>query len=132
MYGARSKRTPVHEPPRVVVDTPEDFERWVASQRAEPDAASGGASEGRRVFETTACLNCHTVRGTVADGRYGPDLTHLMSRGTIASGAVPNSPETLKAWIRDPAHFKPGVLMPAMQLDEERLGALVDYLQTLR
>ena len=56
---------------RVVVDTPEDFERWVASQRAEPDAAAGGVSEGRRVFETTACLNCHTVRGTVGDGGTG-------------------------------------------------------------
>ncbi len=119
---------------RVYVHTPEDFDRWVASQQAGTAAAGGGdgASAGRRVFETTACLNCHTVRGTVGDGRYGPDLTHLMSRETIASGAVPNSPETLKAWIRNPAHFKPGVLMPAMQLDEVRLDALVGYLQTLR
>jgi cytochrome c oxidase subunit 2 len=121
---------------RVYVHTPEDFEEWVASQRTGADAAAGleaaAVSEGRRVFETTACLNCHTVRGTVGDGRYGPDLTHLMSRDTIASGVVDNSPETLKAWIRDPAHFKPGVLMPAMQLDEGRLDALVGYLQTLR
>ena len=117
---------------RVYVHTPEDFEKWVASQKAVPDAAVGGESDGRRVFETTACLNCHTVRGTVGDGRYGPDLTHLMSRETIASGAVPNTPEALKAWIKDPAHFKPGVLMPAMQLDDARLDALVAYLQTLR
>ena len=120
---------------RVYVHTAEDFERWVASQQAGTASADVGGdalSEGRRVFETTACLNCHTVRGTVGDGRYGPDLTHLMSRETIASGAVPNSPETLKAWIRNPAHFKPGVLMPAMQLDEARLDALVGYLQTLR
>ena len=118
---------------RVYVHTPEDFERWVASQRAEAATAdSASAAAGRRVFETTACLNCHTVRGTVGDGRYGPDLTHLMSRETIASGAVPNSPEALKAWIRDPAHFKPGVLMPAMQLDDTRLDSLVAYLATLR
>ena len=121
---------------RVYVHTPEDFERWAASQRQAPDAAtaslSAQAQAGRRVFETTACLNCHTLRGTVGDGRYGPDLTHLMSRETIASGAVPNSPETLKAWIRNPDHFKPGVLMPAMQLDETRLDALVAYLGTLR
>jgi cytochrome c oxidase subunit 2 len=119
---------------RVYVHTPEDFDRWVESQRTvsvAPESAAD-ASEGRRVFETTACLNCHTIRGTVGDGRYGPDLTHLMSRETIASGAVRNSPETLRSWIRDPAHFKPGVLMPAMQLDEARLDALVDYLQTLR
>ncbi len=45
-------------------------------------------SEGRQIFETTACINCHTVSGTVANGRFGPDLTHLMSRDTIASGAA--------------------------------------------
>ena len=121
---------------RVYVHTPEDFEKWAASQRkaaeAVPASLSAQAEAGRRVFETTACLNCHTVRGTVGDGRYGPDLTHLMSRETIASGAVPNSAQTLKAWIRNPDHFKPGVLMPVMQLDEARLEALVAYLATLR
>ena len=44
------------------------------------------------VFETTACINCHTVRGTVATGRFGPDLTHLMSRATLAAGAAPKTP----------------------------------------
>ncbi len=118
---------------RVVVHTREDFDRWVESQRAGAVVASDGAARaGRRVFETTACLNCHTVEGTVGNGRYGPDLTHLMSRETIASGAVPNTAEALKAWVRDPAHFKPGVLMPAMQLDEAKLDALVAYLGTLR
>jgi cytochrome c oxidase subunit 2 len=120
---------------RVYVHTPEDFEKWVASQRSTSGASavslSGEAEAGRRVFETTACLNCHTVKGTVGDGRYGPDLTHLMSRATIAAGSVPNSAETLKDWIRNPDHFKPGVLMPAMQLDEARLDALVAYLGTL-
>ena len=54
------------------------------------------AEQGRRVFETTACVNCHTISGTVANGRFGPDLTHLMSRDTIASGAAPNTPEQLR------------------------------------
>jgi cytochrome c oxidase subunit 2 len=118
---------------RVVVHTREDFDRWVESQRAGAVVASDAAARaGRKVFETTACLNCHTVEGTVGNGRYGPDLTHLMSRDTIASGAVPNTAEALRAWVRDPAHFKPGVLMPAMQMDEKRLDALVAYLGTLR
>ena len=116
---------------RVYVHTREDFDRWAAAQR-EAAAVSPAAAAGRRVFETTACLNCHTVRGTVGNGLYGPDLTHLMSRETIAAGAVPNTPETLRAWLRDPATMKPGVLMPAMQLDDQRLDALVAYLLTLR
>jgi cytochrome c oxidase subunit 2 len=116
---------------RVYVHTREDFDRWVASQLALPDS-SPAVADGRRVFETTACLNCHTVRGTVGNGLYGPDLTHLMSRETLAGGAAPNTPEALRAWIRDPNALKPGALMPAMKLDDQRLDALVAYLRTLR
>ena len=88
--------------------------------------------EGRRIFETTACINCHIVSGTVADGRFGPDLTHLMSRDTIASGAAPNTPENLKTWIQEPDAIKPGSLMPAMKLNDHDLDALTAYLETLR
>jgi len=116
---------------RVYVDTREDFDRWVAAQRASSEASETVAA-GRRVFQTTACLNCHTVQGTVGNGRYGPDLSHLMSRETIASGSVPNTPEMLKAWVKDPNVLKPGALMPAMQLDEQKLDALVAYLGSLR
>ena len=116
---------------RVYVHTREDFDRWVAAQQqaaaVQPDVAAG-----RLVFETTACLNCHTVRGTVGNGLYGPDLTHLMSRETIAAGCVPNTQEALRAWLRDPNALKPGALMPAMQLDDGKLDALVAYLRTLR
>jgi cytochrome c oxidase subunit 2 len=73
-------------------------------------------AEGRRVFETTACINCHVVAGTVAKGRFGPDLTHLMSRDTLASGAAPNTPENLRLWIENPDAIKPGSLMPPMNL----------------
>jgi cytochrome c oxidase subunit II len=116
---------------RVYVHTREDFDRWVEAQRACPTTSETVAA-GRHVFETTACLNCHTVRGTVGNGLYGPDLTHLMSRETIAAGAVPNTPEQLRAWLRDPNQLKPGALMPAMQLDDRKLDALVAYLQALR
>ena len=72
------------------------------------------------------------MRGTVGNGLYGPDLTHLMSRETIASGSAPNTPETLRAWVQNPDGLKPGVRMPAMKLDDQRLDALVAYLLTLR
>jgi cytochrome c oxidase subunit 2 len=75
---------------------------------------------------------CHAVAGTVADGRFGPDLTHMMSRDTIASGAAPNTPEQLKIWIQNPDAIKPGSLMPAMKLNEHDLNALTAYLETLR
>ena len=72
------------------------------------------------------------MAGTVADGRFGPDLTHLMSRDTLASGAADNTRENLKRWIRNPEEFKPGCLMPAMNLSEPELEAVTSYLETLR
>ena len=63
-----------------------------------------------------SCVNCHAIRGTSAQGKFGPDLTHLMSRETLASGAAPNTPENLRAWVRDPQQLKVGCLMPNMQL----------------
>jgi len=89
-------------------------------------------AHGRAVFESTACVNCHTVRGTVADGRFGPDLTHLMSRETLASGAAMNIPKHLKIWIKDPNVIKPGVLMPAMNLSDKDFDDVAGYLESLR
>jgi cytochrome c oxidase subunit 2 len=116
---------------RVYVDSPDQFDRWVQEQKR-PAVVNDVVQEGRQVFETTACVNCHAISGTVADGRFGPDLTHLMSRDTIASGAAPNTPEQLKVWIQNPDAIKPGSLMPAMQLSEKDLDALTTYLETLR
>jgi cytochrome c oxidase subunit 2 len=116
---------------RVYVDSPQQFAQWVQEEKR-PAQSSDAAEEGRRIFETTSCINCHSVSGTVADGRFGPDLTHLMSRDTIASGATPNTPENLKMWIQDPDAIKPGSLMPAMKLNDPDLDALTAYLETLR
>jgi cytochrome c oxidase subunit 2 len=116
---------------RVLVDTPEEFDAWV---RAQKQPANQGEKEiaGRRVFETTACINCHAVGGTAATGRFGPDLTHLMSRSTIAAGAAENTVENLRLWIQNPDAIKPGSLMPAMKLSDADLDVLVRYLETLR
>jgi cytochrome c oxidase subunit 2 len=116
---------------RVSVDTPEAFETWVRDQKRTADQDTKEIA-GRRVFETTACINCHAVGGTAATGRFGPDLTHLMSRSTIASGAAENTSENLRLWIENPDAIKPGSLMPAMKLSDVDMNALLRYLQTLR
>src|SRR3989454_1717856 len=117
---------------RVYVEPRPDFDRWVRAQRQQvPPNVATSAVEGRRVFESTACINCHGVAGTVATGRFGPDLTHLMSRDTIASGAAPNTPENLRLWIQNPDSIKPGSLMPAMNLTGQELDRVTAYLLTL-
>ena len=116
---------------RVYVDTPADFAAWSARQK-QPALEDPAAAEGRAVFQHNACISCHTVAGTVAAGRFGPDLTHVASRDTIASGSVINTPANIRAFVDNPAHFKPGALMPPMHLNEHDLDAVAAYLTTLK
>jgi len=116
---------------RVYVDTPANFEAWVHAQQ-QIAAKDAKVVAGKRVFETTSCINCHGVSGTAANGRFGPDLAHLMSRATLASGAAENTHANLRLWIQNPDAIKPGSLMPAMKLNDSDLDAVVAYLETLR
>jgi cytochrome c oxidase subunit 2 len=95
------------------------------------------ARAGMEVFLSQSCINCHRVRGTPAKGEYGPDLTHLMSRRTLASGMVPMTPESLARenlgkWLDNPQKVKPGCLMPAFGLNSSDRKFLLHYLLTLR
>jgi cytochrome c oxidase subunit 2 len=116
---------------RVYVQTRDEFDRWIQEQ-SRPAQVGDTVSEGQKIFERTACINCHAVGGTAANGRFGPDLTHLMTRDTIASGAAPNTPVNLRRWIQDPSLIKPGSKMPAMGLTDLELNAVTSYLETLR
>jgi len=117
----------------VQVDDAAAFARWRAHQltpSTPPTVATARA--GQRIFESSACALCHTVRGTQAGGITGPDLTHLASRRTLAAGTLPLDRGTLTAWIADPHHYKPGVNMPAVPMSAAQRSALVDYLLGLQ
>jgi cytochrome c oxidase subunit II len=120
---------------RVYVQSPADFAAWVAQQKqpARGDfAGNAAAAEGEKVFMRNACINCHTINGTPATGLFGPDLTHVASRDTLASGAIQNTAANLRQWIDDPNTMKPGCLMPAMHLNDHDLDAITAYLEQLR
>ena len=116
---------------RVYVQPRSEFNAWIAQQRrlAQPTEA---VTRGRELFERTACMDCHTISGTSATGRFGPNLTHLMSRDTLAAGVLTNTRDNLRRWIADPSVFKPASLMPAMGFGDDDLNAVTDYLMTLR
>ena len=116
---------------RVIVHSPQEFEQWVKEQQ-KPAVEDASASEGRKVFFANSCVSCHAIRGTSAKGVFGPDLTHLMSRQTLASGAALNSHDSLRAWIRDPQQIKVGCLMPNMQMSDKELDQIVAYLESLK
>jgi cytochrome c oxidase subunit 2 len=116
---------------RVVVDPPEAFDRWVAAQQAPPAEPRGDAAAGKALYARSACVGCHTIRG-VSAGTLGPDLTHFASRTTLGAGLLPNTPDNLVAWLRDPPRLKPGVKMPNLGLSEADARALAAYLSTLQ
>jgi cytochrome c oxidase subunit 2 len=116
---------------RVIADPPEVFERWLADQQR-PAASEPDGKEGKAAFLAQSCVNCHRVRGTSAAGNYAPDLTHLMSRQTLAAGIVPNDQKQLRAWVQDPQRIKGGCLMPAFGLSDADRDRIVTYLLTLR
>jgi cytochrome c oxidase subunit 2 len=117
----------------VVAEPPEKFWAWVAAQRQPAAApATDSARRGQQVFLSSPCIMCHTIQGTQAGAAFGPNLTHLASRGSIAADTVPNSRGQLSGWVVDAQSTKPGSLMPPMSLTSEDLQALVDYLQSLK
>jgi cytochrome c oxidase subunit 2 len=116
---------------RVVVEPPDVFEDWLENER-KPAVEEPAASPGRSAFLAQTCVSCHRVRGTPAQGGYAPDLTHLMSRQTLAAGMVENNPENLRRWVADPQQTKPGCLMPAFGLSDRERDDVVNYLLTLR
>src|ERR1700693_2360133 len=95
---------------RVIVQSRDDFEKWAGGQKTEA-AYDSHIQVARAKFLSLSCVNCHSVSGTSASGTFGPDLSHLISRGTLGSGVIPNTPENLRAWVKDPQVIKPGNLI---------------------
>jgi cytochrome c oxidase subunit 2 len=119
---------------KVVAESPQAFRAWWGAQlRPGPDATalSGGIAAGQQIFNDR-CGACHRVRGTDAGGSAGPDLTHLMSRTTLAAGTLPNTPAALTGWIANPQAIKPGTTMPTLYLSGPQLTAVSAYLESLR
>jgi cytochrome c oxidase subunit 2 len=84
------------------------------------------------LFQSLGCGGCHTIRGTSANGKVGPDLTHLASRATLAAATLPNTLDALGSWIANPQAEKPGAKMPQIPMSQSQFGRLLAYLETLR
>jgi cytochrome c oxidase subunit 2 len=116
----------------VVAEPPDAFARWRAHQlQSAPPPATAQQVRGQHLVEYR-CGLCHEVRGTLAGAVTAPDLTHVMSRRTIASGALVNGPGVLAAWIEGAQQLKPGTLMPDQNLSAEQLSDTLAYLETLQ
>jgi cytochrome c oxidase subunit 2 len=117
----------------VVAEPMDQFLRWIDNQRrGAPQPANDVQKRGHDVFMQGPCVMCHTIRGTAAGSRFGPDLTHVASRQTIAAGTLPTTRGHLAGWITNSQSIKPGNRMPPNLLSSDDLQALLTYLETLR
>lgn len=115
-----------------VAMTEDDYQSWLQQEKEPAREPSGAmARRGLEIFGEQECGLCHTVAGTGADGDNGPDLTHIASRGTLAAATLPNTPEHLGQWMGDPQRFKEGTQMPAVELSDSDMEALIAYLGSL-
>lgn len=118
----------------VVAQQPKDYDAWRAHM-VEPASQPSTAQEiqGREVFLSAPCANCHMVRGTPAGGVVAPDLTHIASRQGLAANTFPNDRADLAAWVTHAQSMKPEAAMPNItQFNGVELGALVAYLRQLK
>jgi cytochrome c oxidase subunit II len=116
----------------VVAEPIDRFERWRRAQlQTAPPPATPAQARGLALV-TFRCGLCHAVRGTDAGSHAGPDLTHLMSRQTLAAAIIPNNAGSLAGWIQGPQAIKPGALMPDQKLSGPQLADVTAYLETLK
>jgi cytochrome c oxidase subunit 2 len=117
----------------IVAEPKAEFEKWVLAQRKSASKpADSLQAKGEEIFLNGTCSMCHNITGTSAGSNFGPDLTHLASRRTIAAGTLVNNRGNLAGWILDPQSIKPGAKMPPNQLDGPSLQALLAYLESLK
>jgi cytochrome c oxidase subunit 2 len=101
---------------RVIVESEQEYEAWLAEQREGPAVTLAGAGEAGELFSAKyACTNCHTTEDSSLSV-YGPNLTHLASRSTFASGYYKLTRANLIDWILNAPSMIP------MESEECRLG----------
>jgi cytochrome c oxidase subunit 2 len=121
---------------RVIVQTPAEFQEWLASQELPPVEPAPGSIQatGKEILlnPDKKCIGCHAIQGTTAQGITGPNLTHFASRGCFAGCMFENNHDNLTRWLQNPQAMKPDNLMVIDPLTPDEINALTAYLESLR
>jgi cytochrome c oxidase subunit 2 len=117
----------------VIAESSEQFTAWLSAQQKPAIAPNDPLRiKGEQTLLGSACVYCHTIKGTNATGKIGPDLTHVASRQMLGAGAIENNRGNLAGWIIDAQGIKPGNQMPPMHMEVDQLQALLAYLEGLK
>jgi cytochrome c oxidase subunit 2 len=118
---------------RAIIQTQQDFQTWLSiQQQPAVQPTDADAVEGAQMFQSRGCAGCHTINGTAAQARVGPNLTHFATRTTLAGSILERTPANVRLWLKDPPAVKPGSIMPNLGLNDHELDVLVAYLQSLQ
>jgi cytochrome c len=102
------------------------------SEPTAPPGVAGDPVRGTLALTQYACHACHQIPGITGSEVYiGPVLKGFAGRRIIARD-LPNTPENLARWIRDPQKIDPHTAMPALGVGEEDARDMVAYLLTLK
>jgi cytochrome c oxidase subunit 2 len=118
----------------LVVHPKAEYASWITAALADANRAIDPKTKvGRELFLSLPCVGCHTVKGTPASGKVGPELTHVASKKSIAGGLLsPVNEENLTKWIKNPPAVKPDTKMPNLNLSDEQIHDIVQWLLTLK
>ena len=95
-------------------------------------SAGGNSDAGKELIVSKGCGACHVIPGVQgARGLVGPPL-YFFSRRTMIAGELPNTPDNLVRWIKDPKQVEPGTAMPDLGLDDQQARDVAAYLYTLQ
>lgn len=95
-------------------------------------ALGGDPDNGRLLLRQFGCGSCHRIPGVAAArGNVGPPLDGV-GRRVYLGGVLPNTPENMVRWIRNPKQFDPQTAMPDLPVSEGQARDIVAYLQGLK
>lgn len=94
--------------------------------------AGGDAGRGKVAIERYGCPACHTIPGIPGYGaNVGPPLGEFAARAYVG-GVVPNLPQNLVRWLRDPPSVAPRTVMPRLGVSEAEARDMAAYLYARR
>jgi cytochrome c len=106
--------------------------RGRSSPMNDPFYGHADPARGAELIRNRGCGRCHHVPGVSgAEGWVGPPLTAFARRSFI-SGQLPNTPENLVRWIKDPQSVDPKTAMPRVALNDGQARDIAAYLFSLR
>jgi mono/diheme cytochrome c family protein len=114
--------------------SPDDYRRLPSVElqaSAERDDATPNVGRGKLAIDQYGCVTCHRIPGIVGpNAPVGPPLDRIGTR-TFIAGLLPNTPDNLARWLREPQAVHPDSAMPDLGVTARDARDMAAYLSTI-